>query len=62
VLVGKEDPLQPFGLDERAPRRNVVDECFCGVDERDVGDVVQCLGGVDPAVAAADDDHRGASA
>jgi len=40
VLVGEEDPVQPLWLDERAPRRDVVDECFGGVDERDVGDVV----------------------
>jgi hypothetical protein len=56
VLVGKEDPLQPLRLDEGAPGGDVVDERVGGVDERDVGDVVERLGGVDAAVAAADDD------
>jgi hypothetical protein len=37
-----------------------VDERLGGVDERDVGDVVERLGGVDAAVAAADDDDGGA--
>ncbi len=60
VLVGKEDPLQPRRLDERAPGGDVVDERLGGVHERDVGDVVERLGGVDAAVAAADDDDGGA--
>jgi hypothetical protein len=32
-----------------------------GVNERDVGVVVECLGDVDAAVASADDDDGGAS-
>ena len=60
VLVGIEDPLQPLGVDEGAPGGDVVDERVGGVDERDVGDVVERLGGVDAAVAAADDDDGGA--
>ena len=59
VLVGQEDPVQPLGLDERAPGRDVVDERLGRVDEGDVGDVVERLGGVDAAIAAAQDDDGG---
>jgi hypothetical protein len=57
ALVGKEDPLQPRRFDEGAPGGDVVDERLGGVDERDVGDVVERLGDVDAAVAD-DDDGR----
>jgi hypothetical protein len=60
VLVGIEAPLQPRRVDEGAPGGDVVDERLGGVDERDVGDVVERLGGVDAAVVAADDDDGGA--
>jgi len=62
VLVRQKDPVEPLRFDEGAPGGDVVDECFSGIDERHVGDVVQCLGGVDSAVAAANDDDRGAAA
>jgi HxlR-like helix-turn-helix protein len=51
MLVRPEDPVQPLGLDERAPGGDVVDERLGGVHEGDVGDVTEGLGGVDAAVA-----------
>jgi hypothetical protein len=60
VLVWIEDPVEPLGVDEGTPGGDVVDESLGRVDEHDVGDVVERLGGVDAAVAAADDEDGGA--
>ena len=62
VCVGEEDPVQPLGLDQRAPRGHVVDESLLRIYQSDIGDVVESLGGVDAAIAATDDEDGGGCA
>ena len=53
VVVGQKDPAQPFGVDERPQRGDVVDERVARFNEDDVGELVDRLRGGRAAVAAA---------
>ena len=54
TVVGEEDPLEPLRLDQRAERRDVVDESIAPLHERHVRELVQRLRGARAAIAAAD--------
>ena len=57
-VVGHEDLGQERRIDQGPERADVVHERVLGLDQHDIDVLIECLGDVDTAVAAADHDNR----
>jgi hypothetical protein len=54
-VIGELDAIRPGGVDERTEGGDVVLEHLLGLDEHNIGFLIERLGDGDSTVAAADD-------